>query len=316
MNLYSQYDVNLEKSTDRLSSYREGELKRREELGNCKFVPYHEFKEGMKFYFPKSDYKEKDTYKLTGYSFLTNGKKGKIERNDVFYKDLAGKIFVIESIEDRKESVFENTYIILKEVDGLLRIEHKMIYSRSFLKEKWLKNPFENYATMDFAIYTNDIDLFKEKYLNKEIYLKKLIKGGKYQKVKIVDVGAGEIDSPIRVIVENNKGEKSQVDICTCGTNTQTKYSRDFYFYNIFQFENPRDCCSISDENWALICMQKIKIGFTEQELKLSYGIPKTVNETTELGKVRKELIFENRLFGDQYVYLENGIVTSFQSKN
>lgn len=311
LNIFAQYDVDINKGkTISKKERREESQRKREELGGCKFIPFHEYTVGMKFYFPKDEFKLKYDSYFKDYYAVTQIKKNKFQQKEIGYKEIAGKVFEIVKIEERKPDYFEETYITLKQVDSAFTIEHKARISRPFQKSQWEKNDSDDYVyVLPNAIYTGEIDSFKEKYLNKEFYSKFLVNWKRYKKVKIIEVGAGKENEPIRAIVVNENGDKEQIDFCTCGTNVSSVYLFSNSMNNFFTTENPKNSYKGKEENWELICERKIKIGFTEDELRFSWGNPNKINETTVSGKQHQQFVYS-----DQYVYLENGIVTSFQS--
>lgn len=312
LNIFAQYDVDINK-TKRVTGKerRNNEQQKREETGGCKFIPFHDYAVGMKFYFPIDNSKLRfDEYGYDKYYSVEQIKKNKFQINKIKYKNISGKLFEIIKIEERKPGYREDTYITLKQVDSSFTIEHKSMFDRIFLKNQWEKDETDGQVSvLPDAIYTGEIDSFKEKFLNKELYSKVLVKGKRYQKVKIIEVGAGTENQPIRAVVINEKGDKEQIDFCTCGTNVSSVYLYSNTMNNYFSTENPKDKFKGKDENWDLICEKKLKIGFTEDELRWSWGGPDSINETTVSGKQHKQFVYSN-----QYVYLENGIVTSFQS--
>ncbi len=306
--LFGQYDVDIKKDENTVADKKIKQIQEREKLGNCTFIPFHEYKAGMKFYFPKNEYKEKDDFGVMFYYYAKEAKKDDYKRTKILYKDLAGKMFIITKIEERKGIVFPDSYITLKQVDSEMEIEHKMTIGRESLKENW-DNEKKQSFNLPYAIFVDDIDSFKKVYIGKELYSKFFIKDIKFQKIKIIQVGAGDEIAPIRVVFETKDGEKEQKDFCTCGTNVSSGYTDLFYFSNFFQFDNPKDNFKGSDEIWNLICQGKIRIGISEEELKLSWGEPKKINKTVVSGIESKQYVYK-----DQYVYIENGIITSFQS--
>ena len=310
---FGQYDVDIRKNDSSYFDYRNARLIKKEKIGNCKFIPLHEYSVGMNFYFPKNSYKEEDTFRLSWYEQIveeTIKKKLVIKKKDLYYKDIAGKQFTITNVEDRKDNYFSKSFITLKQVDGDLVLEHELTIPLENLKESWTKKSYSGQSfVLPYAIYTPEIDGFKEKYLGTELYTKFPVKGKKFKKVKIIQVGAGSENKPIRVIVENELGEKEQIDICTCGTNATSTYADAYYFLKFFQFENPKNNYTGSDETWEIICQGKIKIGMNENDLKLSWGEPQKINETVVSGVIHKQYVY-----ADQYVYIENEKIKSFQS--
>lgn len=48
--------------------------------------------------------------------------------------------------------------------------------------------------------------------------------------MKVIEVGAGTENEPIRAVVINENGDKEQVDFCTCGTNVSSVYIYSEYY--------------------------------------------------------------------------------------
>lgn len=313
LNIFAQYDVDINKNkTFTEKEKRDKYIQEREVMGGCTFIPLHEYKVGMKFYFPKDEFNLKYDSYYTNYEEITQIKKNKFQSSWIGYKDIVGKLFEIVKIEDRGPSYLSKAFITLKQVDSSFIIEHKYTWSLKFLKSYWEEddNDGQGFGLPD-VVYTGEIDSFKEKYLNKEFYSTFLVDGKRFKKVKIVEVGAGSQNAPIRAIVVNEEGVKGQIDFCTCGTNVANAYLRSGTMDNYFLNENPKDTYKGREENWELICEQKIQIGFTEDELMLSWGAPNNINKTVVSGIKHEQFVYSS-----QYVYLENGIVTSFQSSD
>jgi hypothetical protein len=303
------YDVDIKPKENALIKKKDSVLKLKEAIGHCKFVPLYAFNPGMKFYFPHNEYKEKDDYGNLYYSRINNGKKKSDNPERLSYKDLAGRQFIITKIDTREGIIFPDTYVILKEAEGVLEIESKMQVRIEQLKQHYNENPGDNLFNLNYAIYTPDIDSFKNSYLNKYVFTNFKVNGRKYQKVKIINVGAGSEDAPIRIVFETPAGIKDQKDVCTCGTNVPTTLGDLYKFLDLFSIEDPRNQYRGPDSIWDLICEERVRIGMTEQELLFSWGKPKKVNQTIVEGKSTKQFIYSKG-----YVYVDNGVVTGLQN--
>ncbi len=101
-----------------------------------------------------------------------------------------------------------------------------------------------------------------------------------------------------------------------------TKYIAPFYLkvkketgeigyisYKCIYKENPLKK-NFNDKIKKLIQQQKISINMTKEQLLLSWGQPRNINESVGSWGVNEQWIYES-----QYVYIENGVVTSFQSQ-
>lgn len=61
------------------------------------------------------------------------------------------------------------------------------------------------------------------------------------------------------------------------------------------------------------ISERKVFIGMEKLELIYSWGEPNDVNKTTYSGNVHEQWVYGNPIYGANYVYLDNDIVTSYQ---
>ena len=66
----------------------------------------------------------------------------------------------------------------------------------------------------------------------------------------------------------------------------------------------------ISQSEWPLIEAHKIRVGMSEVALLCSFGAPEVVHRTVTSALVQKQYVYGDGL----YVYVENGLVTSFQN--
>lgn len=303
------YDVDV-KSENRLLKAVTDKQTKREVAGKCKFKYTFEFQEGDRFIFEKSETAIRENWEMQWYFLAKETKRDEYRRTKLLHKDYGGKIVKIVKVEERKGIVFPDTYITFDVEGSGEQISLKTMTSRQRLKEQIDKSiTKEQIYTLPYLIYLPEIDSFKENYLNKNVYTKFLSHDKQYQKVKITKVGAGSDRAPIRVVFESINGNQDYKDVCTCGSNLSSSFIELNYFENWFTSEDPRISFIGNDEIWDLITLGKIKLGMTEAELILSWGPPKTINETVVSGRASKQYVYY-----DQYVYVDNGIVSSFQS--
>lgn len=71
----------------------------------------------------------------------------------------------------------------------------------------------------------------------------------------------------------------------------------------------------VPESDWEFIENNKIGIGMTETGLYISWGYPRKVNESGGSYGTHKQLIYDRGKHSRQYVYTENGIVTSWQNR-
>jgi hypothetical protein len=69
------------------------------------------------------------------------------------------------------------------------------------------------------------------------------------------------------------------------------------------------------DAGEAAIRAGEVFIGMTADEVVKSWGQPSKINSSTSVGGLNEQWIYRSKRIGyDQYVYLDNGIVTGTQS--
>lgn len=72
---------------------------------------------------------------------------------------------------------------------------------------------------------------------------------------------------------------------------------------------------AIPDDEWPVIEQSKIRIGMSELGLVCSWGYPRTSNKTvTRYGESKQWVYSLGAGYSGQYVYIENGKVTSWQT--
>jgi hypothetical protein len=70
----------------------------------------------------------------------------------------------------------------------------------------------------------------------------------------------------------------------------------------------------VPDHEWESIDRRAIKIGMSEMGLYISWGFPTKTNKTVSSSGTRKQCIYDNREHARDYVYIENGKITSWQN--
>ena len=106
-------------------------------------------------------------------------------------------------------------------------------------------------------------------------------------------IGHGRGAGPLYLVVKKETGEKGYLAF------------NDLYFF----LANP------IDPKWdkataEIIKQRKIKLGMSEQQLLLSWGKPERINKTVGSSGVHEQWVYGL----GQYVYMQNGKLTSFQS--
>ena len=228
------------------------------------------------------------------------------------------KIFTFKGFEERKGQTFvqfecegkkyEQETFLLAGIDKMKKYEAE---GKGFLN------------VIKHLVYTGEIDTLKSNLVGKRIWLLSAMwlrdteegygayqkDGFKYYPAVVSQIGLGSADAPIRVVFKPDNQNEAYIDIYLSGIN-QRNQLYGLHFDKVFSFKDPKTKYpKISNENWSLIQSGKVKIGMNEEECKLSWGKPDTINSTTLEG-----LVSEQWVYGSSFLYLTNGLLTSIQN--
>ena len=119
--------------------------------------------------------------------------------------------------------------------------------------------------------------------------------GGKW---KCVYVTIEEKYYTLSLVLENEKGEQIPLSI--------DNSKRTNWVFEYGQAELYKE--KFGNDDWQLILDGKVKIGMTKEMCDLSWGKPKSINETITSGKKSEQWVYS-----DNYLYFDNGILTAMQ---
>lgn len=254
---------------------------------NCA-IHFNKYEIGKRFYFPKIKEKGSDFKILMSYEFIR--KDGKKIR-DVFYDTLSEKTFKLHDIKDvairnKKNQVTESPYYLLKaEEDGLIIKYHYKFENLRNLEDAGTKINL----ILPEAIYLDEVDKFKQQYINKIFFANFQLKEKKYRKITVLNISPGTKDKPIRVFysydyqkkdtidgkeVTENKVGKDSIDVCDCGTNVQRALIKNCKFSNFLLIEDPQKNVKDSKPFWDAIMDGRVVIGMKENHVIASLGKP------------------------------------------
>jgi hypothetical protein len=261
---------------------------------------------------------KKQMFQKYGYDcFYINYKKSSISYSNIYksdenlkskYSELAGKYFkVLEVIKHPDAEKYKNT-------------ELSDLYSKKYflkLEQKETKDivyfEYDSEISTSFPfIVVNYFENLKISYIGKEYILRekwssktKDIKTGNIvsklgDKWKCVDLTIEEENFELSLILENINGEQiiaelyliSNIHFCF------TKEKADYYE------------AKFGSNIWNTILESKVVIGMTSEMCKLSWGNPKSINETLNSGSKDEQWVYD-----DNYLYFENGLLKTIQSE-
>jgi hypothetical protein len=275
-----------------------------------KYLPPWEWQKGMRF-MVAPDLLGVDTRlnitspKKTGYA------------DQLLQKEWQWKIFVFEGFEERKDGVY-----LLWTCEGK-PYEEKAILMRTLddIKER---NDIRTFASE--MVWIDEVDMAKELLLNKDIYVlttdwRRLVgddtypkvqkDGRQFVKVRVTQVGLNSQQTPVRIVFKAECCPEALIDVCISRTNQTMKGESVFrHFDEVFSFDDPRLKYPQFDEaTWAIIQEGKVKVGMTAEACEVSWGKPNSINKTLTAG-----IASEQWVYGESYLYFENGLLTSIQN--
>jgi len=170
-----------------------------------------------------------------------------------------------------------------------------------------------------------DIDSARSRWLNKTLWFKKNelsvyderkdkvfgFKIAKCSPVKVIDIVAGWLNiEPVRFILRTPSGDEGFVDINLSGTNVSLLLRHKFLFDDIFFTQDPKKTFHWSAKVWDLIEAGKVSIGMTDEQVKLSWGKPKEINQTYIETSVHEQWVYPS----EDYLYFEDGVLTQIRN--
>ena len=265
-----------------------------------------------------------ETLRKYGYSgFYSDYKKGQFdggvykccESYNSKYDALNGRYFkVLEIIKHPKASENESLYgkksylkleekaskdIVYFEYDN--QFEHSFPFivvgffekqkARSIGKEYVFSDKVITYRFFGDANAKPSMDIITGKQLT-------IITGEKW---KCLDLTVEEEYYTLSLVIQNSLGEKTTIDYSTVygkwrKGRTYTVTEADSYIKDF------------GSETFNLILKGKCKIGMTKEMCRLSWGEPKSINETITAGKKTEQWVYK-----DNYLYFDNGFLSTIQ---
>jgi hypothetical protein len=194
-----------------------------------------------------------------------------------------------------------------------------------------LPNDTPDDATVDHLALVRDLQAARDKYLGKTFWMKsgwlpKLSGNGsisfssivaykKFVPATISDVLAGyDPHQPVRIVVKNEAGQEGYFDMAVSGTNRSAGWPGkigDIAFADVMAATDPKLEHKWPPQVWKAIANQKVFVGMTMEEARLSWGEPNRVNRTIVAGHAHEQWVYGD---AHNYLYFENGRLTSAQN--
>ena len=222
------------------------------------------------------------------------------------YSDHVGKTICVTSTQKRTLSYYLVSFVV--------EDSDEKIYGKAYKEH-----------VKGIALYS-ELNNSKERWFGKTIYSKKKKittyneKEGRFGEIQVA------IDTPLKVkdvwwslglgwdsvwlIVETKSGEQGFIGTSFSWTNhplDQWTKNRPWE-EDVFE-KNPREIYTWDNATWDLVNSGKVRIGMNKEQVSLSWGPPQKINKD-----IYRNSTNEQWVYGNQYVYFENDIVTSMQN--
>lgn len=188
-----------------------------------------------------------------------------------------------------------------------------------------LKN--ENRSTyVPDLIYLDEVDKARELLLTKVLYImtsewrtmdigdreETIYNNPKYIQVKIIKIGLGTQDGPVKMIFSPENSTKEYcLNVRFSGVNKSMSGIFGIDFNEAFQFNNPKlNYPKISASTWSLIQKGKVVSGMSKKECELSWGVPQKINRTISGNILSEQWVYST----SSYLYFKNGVLTTIQN--
>lgn len=167
-----------------------------------------------------------------------------------------------------------------------------------YARATWVGKTFW-YKLNYYELYDASTDKFKKFDLKK------------YSPVKVIDSVAGWYnDTPVALVLQAKSGETWTKSINVSGTNSSFVYKDICKFNDYFLTEDPRLKYKWPEKVWSAIEKGSLLMGMTPEQVRMSWGEPKEINNTITGNAVREQWVY----LGGSYLYFTNGKLKSVQN--
>ena len=223
------------------------------------------------------------------------------------YDSLSGKYYKVISVikhpkaENDYTGLYKNCYYLKLNIQNskdTVYYKYLSKYDFPFIVEGYFKKLQKTYIGKSYVFGNFTSELKKE---STDIETGEKVKLTKRKKWKCLDVIIDEKDFNLSFIISNNK-QKILL-------NFEDEFLNSEKYHNLFNsIDADKYKKKFGNEIWNTILQSKVKLGMTKEMCKLSWGEPETINKT--ITKNRKS---EQWVYSKNYIYFENGILTTIQ---
>lgn len=226
----------------------------------------------------------------------------------LYNSGLMGKTFFYKGYKE--ENIFGNKALVylLYECNG---------HTYSYYTGKSIKEIEESEYTplIPSLIDMDDVAMARSLFVGKQLYILtnhwynlqgEVIQGRHLIAVDIKAVEPGNSVLPLAIHFTDDRGIEAKVFITTkSSTHTQM-----LTFDRLFTYQNPRDTHSeITDEVWQAITENRLLLGMTKNECRLSIGVPAEVNKIPTYNGVKEQWLYNS----GAYLFFNDGVLEEFR---
>jgi hypothetical protein len=223
------------------------------------------------------------------------------------YKQYLGKFITVYKVEKQPGS-FSSSYNVYFQVDAT---GERMITTTLLSNVKGL-------------MLKRDYDYAVKEFTGKDLWLKSneatsldpnaddfgSIRVKNLQKVTVTKIALADSESwPIRFFLKNSEGQQFSKVAKISGTNSDSTSRESYKFNNVFFTEDPRKTFNWNEKTFKAIEEEKLFVGMTKEQARISWGHPLEVNRTVGEYGAREQWVYG----GQRYVYFDDDSLSAIQ---
>jgi hypothetical protein len=270
---------------------------------DCDIIPITHYTKGMSFYFPPGEALEALNKLLPRMRIKRNCDYADISYGRVNYRDVAGKIFVIDSVGSDSVGAFGNGnyrryQVFLRGQNCREFLRYQIVVDlRQFDEAFMLKGTliYESY-TIDDAVSLDEVYLARNKMVGNSYYLVSADEQKNGQRVEITEVRAGKFHSPLFIFYRFTDNTFDSVYTDVCHLNVPMEGRSNIGFPRFFTCVAP-------------VATRALAFGMTPQQVEAILGKPQKKSQTRTAALTTIEYTYK-----DQVLTFENGALKKIGS--
>jgi hypothetical protein len=239
------------------------------------------------------------------------------------YEELAGKIVTVTGFEWQTNSIMPDLS------NWLVTFRDDSTGNVYTTKTVILPGETPDDAVLDHFALLRDMAAARQRYLGKTFWMmagwlpqlgdngslsfSAVVQYRKFVPVTVSDVlASSEAMHPVRIVIKNDGGQEGYFDIAMSDTNrsaTPVGAAGDAALMEVLASSDPKPAHKWPATTWDAIENQRVFIGMTAEQARMSRGKPTSVNRTIVGGHVHEQWVYGE----GSYLYFENGKLSAVQ---